>query len=123
MGGGLGVKSRKQLDGSSSSSSSSSLECNYCERPGYLYIPSVAHIPEETGISGCNAASGEHARKLQSSSSIRAVCSSTICVSEELRELAQQGPPAALMQLEDWDQLCHGTAHDLKLTGRQDVSR
>jgi hypothetical protein len=42
---------------------------------------------------------------------------------DKLMEIAQQGSPAALMQPEDWDQLCHSTARDLKLTGRQDISR
>jgi hypothetical protein len=117
MGGSLGFNGRKQPDGSSSSSSSS-LECRYCERPGYIYVASVLDV-----IKGTTTAVSSGAHSNGSSSSIRSVCSSTICVSEELRELAQQGPPAALMQAEDWDQLSHSTAHDLKLTGRQDVGR
>jgi hypothetical protein len=40
-----------------------------------------------------------------------------------LGELARQGPPAALMVSDDWNELGHSTANDLMLGGRQDISR
>jgi hypothetical protein len=39
------------------------------------------------------------------------------------RRTGAAGVPAALMQLEVWNELGHSTADDLHLTGRQDISR
>jgi hypothetical protein len=125
LGGDLGFGIKKQPD--NSSSVSSSVKCNHCEEAGYIYVASVS---AEKGVAMSNAASaGAHSSSKMressssSSSSVRSVCSSTCCVAEELKELAQHGPPAALMVLQDWSELGHSTADDLKLTGRQDISR
>jgi hypothetical protein len=127
MGGALGYKhSSKHGTAGSSENASSASPCQYCGQDGYDYTASV---------SSCFTAAGSAAEGLSvlagvaqpssgsSSSSVRAVCGSNLCVADELQQLARMGPPAALMTAGDWRVLCATALQDLKLrTGDCDDS-
>jgi hypothetical protein len=129
FGGHLGFKISKQQDGiTSSSSGSSSHRCRHCKKPGYIYAASVSAVSSLTDAAVSDSAAPKIPKSSSStgsssSSSMRAVCGAPSCVADELRELAQQGPPTSLMHPDDWQVLGHSTAEDVAVTGGQDISR